>query len=307
MMKAFDPLPAPVRPAWLAALRASWPLLALLAAIAAPAAHAALAEQVLQVPVSVVDAYGKAVEQPITVTLFRDDAAAAPQPLLLLNHGRAPKQADRAAMGRARYSAVVPWLVAQGFVVAVPTRVGYGVSGGPDVEDSGACNRKNYPPGYRAAAAQTLAVLQALQDRPEVQPGRAVVMGQSFGGATAVAVAALNPPGVVAAINFAGGGGGNPETQPQRPCATAQLEDLFRSFGRSARVPMLWVYTENDQYFGPEHPRTWHAAFGEAGGKAEFQQFPPHGDDGHSLFTRFPKVWQPRVAEFLRAQGFTLP
>jgi dienelactone hydrolase len=210
-------------------------------------------------------------------------------------------------MGRAHYSAVVPWLVAQGFVVAVPTRVGYGVSGGPDVEDSGDCNRKNYPPGYRASADQTLAVLQALQGRPEVQPGRSVVMGQSFGGATSVAVAARNPEGVVATINFAGGGGGNPETQPQRPCGTTQLERLFRDYGRTARLPMLWVYTENDQYFGPQHPRDWFAAFREAGGLGEFTQFPPHGDDGHSLFTRFPAVWQPRVAAFLRAQGFELP
>ncbi|MDT7837399.1 dienelactone hydrolase family protein [Aquabacterium sp. OR-4] len=271
------------------------------------AARAALVEQVLQVPVSVSDAFGKTTEQPITVTVFSDDAASAPRPLLVLNHGRSPKPAERAAMGRARYSAVVSWLVAQGFVVAVPTRVGYGASGGPDIEDSGACDRKNYPPGYRAAAAQTLAVLQALRARPDVLPGRSVVMGQSYGGATAVAVAALNPPGVVAAINFAGGGGGNPETQPQRPCSTPQLERMFREFGREARVPMLWVYTENDQYFGPEYPRAWFAAFREAGGVAEFQQYPPHGDDGHSLFTRFPKVWQPRVAEFLRSQGFEIP
>lgn len=283
-------------------------VLAVSAAALPSVARAALAEQVLQVPVNVVDAYGKAIGQPITVTVFSDGAATAPRPLLVLNHGRAPKAQDRAAMGRARYSAVVPWLVAQGFVVAVPTRVGYGVSAGPDVEDSGAaCDRKNYPPGYQAAAAQTLAVVQALQARPEVQPGRTVVMGQSYGGATAVAVAALNPPGVVAAINLAGGGGGNPETQPQRPCSTPQLEGLFRAFGRTARVPMLWLYTENDQYFGPEYPRAWLAAFREAGGIAEFHQFPPHGDDGHSLFTRFPKVWQPVVAAFLRQHGFEIP
>lgn len=275
---------------------------------AAPGAHAALAEQVLQVPVGVIDAWGKTTEQTITVTVFGDGAASAPRPLLVLNHGRAPKAQERAAMGRARYSTVVPWLVAQGFVVAVPTRVGYGVSAGPDVEDSGAaCDRKNYPPGYQAAAAQTLAVVQALQARPGVQPGRTVVMGQSYGGATAVAVAALNPPGVVAAINVAGGGGGNPETQPGRPCSTPQLERMFREFGRTAHVPMLWLYTENDQYFGPDYPRAWFAAFREAGGTAEFHQFPPHGDDGHSLFTRFPKVWQPVVAEFLRQQGFDIP
>lgn len=38
----------------------------------------------------------------------------------------------------------------------------------------------------------------------------------------------------------------------------------------------------------------------------EFVQFPPHGDDGHLLFTRFPQVWQPVVADFLRRQGFDI-
>jgi hypothetical protein len=36
-------------------------------------------------------------------------------------------------------------------------------------------------------------------------------------------------------------------------------------------------------------------------------QYPPHGEDGHSLFTRFPEVWQPRVAEFLDTVGFSKP
>ena len=152
--------------------------------------------------------------------------------------------------------------------------------------------------------AQTLAVLEAVRNRPDAAKDRAVIVGQSYGGATAVATAAQNPPGVVGAINFAGGSGGNPATQPQQPCAPHLLERLYRGYGETARVPMLWLYTENDMYFGPTYPRAWHAAFVAAGGKAGFVQFPPHGDDGHSLFTRFPSVWQPRVAEFLDGLGF---
>jgi len=36
------------------------------------------------------------------------------------------------------------------------------------------------------------------------------------------------------------------------------------------------------------------------------EQFPPHGKDGHSLFTRFPDVGRPTVAEFLRQRGFEM-
>jgi len=269
-------------------------------------AQARLVEEQLDLPVQVHDAYGKTVAQTIRVTVFVDDATPAPHPVIVVNHGRAPEAADRVALGRARYTEVSRWLARQGFVVAVPTRIGYGVSGGEDVEDSGGCTRKNYPPGYLAAAHQTEAVLAAMAARTDTLKDRSVVLGQSYGGATSVAVASLNPPGVVAAINFAGGGGGNPKTQPQAPCAPQAIERMYAEFGRTAKMPMLWVYTENDQYFGPSYPKAWVKAFQDSGGMAEFVQFEPHGDDGHSLFTRFPAVWQPTVAAFLRKQGFTI-
>ncbi len=270
------------------------------------AVQARLVEAQTDVPVQVRDAYGKLIDRAIRVTVFVDDATPAPHPIVVINHGRAVDAADRAALGRARYRDISGWFARRGFVVAVPTRVGYGVTGGEDVEDTGACTHKNYPPGYLAAAQQTLAVLAAMQARPDTLKDMSVVLGQSYGGATAVAVASLNPVGVSAAINFAGGGGGNPKTQPQAPCAPQQLERMFAEFGRSARIPMLWVYTENDQYFGPNYPRAWVKAFQDSGGNAEFVQFGPHGDDGHSLFTRFPAVWQPVLADFLRKRGFEL-
>ena len=275
------------------------------ACVAAPATARTVEEQ-FELPVQVLDAYGKAVARPITVTVFRDDASAAPQPLVVINHGRAVEAADRAALGRVRMGDNARWFVRQGFVVALPTRIGYGVTGGEDVEDSGPCASKRYAPSFGAAAQQTAAVLAAMQRRPEVAPDRALVVGQSFGGMTAVAVAAQAPPGVVAAINFAGGGGGNPKTQPGRPCGPAQLERLAADYGASARLPMLWVYTENDRYFGPDLPKAWFEAFRKAGGVGEFVLLPPAGEDGHTLFSAFPQVWQPAVAAFLRRQGFDM-
>ena len=282
----------------------NWTKLVWLAFMALPCAHASLREEQIDLPVAVNDAYGKAITQTIKVTIFSDDSNPQPAPVLVLNHGRAVDSEGRAKLNRVRYLDASKFLVQRGFIVAVPTRIGYGVSGGPDIEDSGPCNAKRYPPAFAVAAEQTLAVLAAMRQRPDVARDRAVVMGQSYGGATAVAVAALNPPGVQASINFAGGGGGNPQTQPERPCAPQALERMFRDYGKTARIPMLWIYTENDMYFGPELPRQWHAAFVAAGGQAQLVQFPPQGDDGHSLFSRFPQLWQPKVAEFLDVQGF---
>ncbi len=284
-----------------------WFLCAPALLLASTGARAALVEEQIDVPVQVRDAYGKAVAQSIRVTVFSDNANPAPAPVLVLNHGRAPEAQGRAALGRARYSDASRFFVRRGFIVAVPTRIGYGVTGGEDVEYTGTCAQRNYPPGYAAVADEALAVLAAVRQRPDAAHDRAVVVGQSFGGAASIAIAARNEPGIQAVVNFAGGGGGNPATQPQRPCSTAQMESLFGQYGKAARTPSLWIYAENDRYFGPTYPREWFAAFRDAGGAGEFVQLAPQGQDGHLTFTRSPTVWQPLVSAFLDAHGFPAP
>lgn len=278
--------------------------LVLLAAVLACTARAGVVEEQAKLPVRVVDGHRKEVARDIVVTIWRDTDAPKPYPALVLNHGRAPDARGRAALGRAKYSEVSDWLARLGFIVAVPTRVGYGVTGGDDVEDTGECSRKNYPPGYQAAAVQTMAVLEMLRARSDVARDRGIVMGQSFGGTTAITVAAMNPPGIQATINFAGGGGGNPATRPGMPCAPERLERLFADYGRSARIPTLWIYTENDEYMGPTHPKEWFDAYRAAGGMGEYTRFPPYGRGGHGLFTLSPETWRDRVVEFLRANGY---
>ncbi|MCE4557299.1 dienelactone hydrolase family protein [Roseateles cellulosilyticus] len=279
---------------------------ALLAAGLHGTAHAKLVEQQFDLPVHVANAWGKVVEQPIRVTVYFNDATPAPRPIVLINHGRAVDADGRAALGRARFPEASRWFAERGFLVAVPTRIGYGVSGGEDVEDSGSCNNRLYPPVFRAAADQSLQLLDVLRQRDDVVKDRTVLLGQSFGGATTVTLASLNPAGVVTAINFAGGGGGDPKAHPEQPCSPVQLRRMFAGYGQTAHVPMLWAYTENDRFFGATLPREWVQAFRDAGGQAEFKQFPPHGEDGHLLFAKFPQVWQPVVADFLRRQGFDI-
>lgn len=296
--------PAATRHASQRSSRLAWSLFAALLWLTAPAAQARLVEEVIKVPVKVSNGYGKAVEQDAVVTLFYDDTAPPPYPVAVINHGRAAKPEQRAAMGRAKYSVNSRWLTQLGFLVVVPTRVGYGETGGEDVEDTGTCSQKNYPPGYEAAAVQTLQVLQAVRQRPGVAPERAVLMGQSFGGTTAVTLAAKNPPGVQATLNFAGGGGGNPETHPQAPCAPHRLKAMFADYGQTARTPMLWVYTENDQWMGAKYAREWFDAYQDKGGAGEFVLYPPNGKDGHGLFSQEPEIWHARVLAFLQEHGY---
>ena len=264
-------------------------------------ANAGVVEEVVKVPATVQDSYGKRIEHELVVTIFRDDTAQAPRPLVLINHGRAADAIERAKLGRVKYSAVSKWFVQQGYVVALPTRIGYGETGGEDVEDSGTCNNKRYEPAYEAAAVESQAVIDVLRSRPEIDSKRILVVGQSFGGATSIGVAAKDVPGLKAVINFAGGGGGNPKTQAQRPCGTTQLERLFKQYGKANKVPTLWIYTENDQWMGPKFPREWFESFKAEGGQGEFVLYPPLGDDGHGLFSKSPGTWQPRVQNFIQA------
>ena len=64
---------------------------------------------------------------------------------------------------------------------------------------------------------------------------------------------------------------------------------------------MLWIYSSNDTYFGPELSKQVHEAFTGAGGIAEYHLLPPFGSDGE-LFSGSPyaiSMWTPIVNQFL--------
>src|SRR6185369_11868761 len=121
-------------------------VIALLSLPACAAVGARVLEEQIDLPLTVSDAYGKRIEHTIKVTVFSDDANPRPAPVLVLNHGRAADPQDRLKMGRARFTDASRFLVRLGFIVAVPTRIGYGVTCCEDAEYTGYCEKKNYPP-----------------------------------------------------------------------------------------------------------------------------------------------------------------
>jgi hypothetical protein len=64
---------------------------------------------------------------------------------------------------------------------------------------------------------------------------------------------------------------------------------------------MLWIYIENDTYFGPELSRRMHQAYTGAGGNAEYHLLLPFGSDGHFLIDSADSIplWAPLVSQFL--------
>jgi dienelactone hydrolase len=264
---------------------------------------AAVVEEVIEVPVTVKTMFGKEASQTIQVTVFRDDARKK-APYLVLNHGRPPKDADIVQMKRQRYPNVSKYFVSLGFAVLVPTRLGYGVAGSQDAEYTGKCESKNYTPALTAAADQTEILLKHAQTLSYVDLGRGIVVGQSFGGMTSIVLATRNLPGLAATVSFAGGTGGNPTDRPRNPCDQRQIEKLFREYGAAAKVPTLWLYSENDRFWGPTLPRKWFDIFTEAGGKGQFVALPAYKEDGHVIFSGNPESWKPAFENFLLDIGF---
>jgi dienelactone hydrolase len=262
-------------------------------------------EEVMEVPVSVKTIYGQEVKQPIKVTIFHEDKRKK-APYLVLNHGRPANVADFAKMKRQRYANISRYFVSLGFVVLVPTRVGYGESGGPDVEYAGRCESKYFAPVWAAAADQTVTVLKTAAKLPYVDLSRGLVVGQSFGGMISITLSTMEIPGLVGAINFAGGGGGNPKDRPANPCSSGTLTRLLKDYGAISKVPTLWLYSENDRFWGSTLPKEWFNAFVQAGGKAEFVQLPPYKEDGHTIFTGNRKAWKSAFEDFLGKLGFPL-
>ena len=162
-------------------------------------------------------------------------------------------------------------------------------------------DRKFWEQEGEAIAKINLWIIEYMTRLKRIVPDSAIVIGQSAGGWGSIALASVNPPSVKAVITFAAGRGGRVDGKPNNNCAPDKLVEATAAFGSTSRVPMLWMYIENDTYFGPELSKRMHAAFTAAGGKAEYHLFPPHGGDGHFFVDTADavQIWSPVVSAFL--------
>lgn len=225
-----------------------------------------------------------------------------PAPLMVLNHGSPADAGRRPTMKPyACDSEPATWFLARGYVVAMPMRRGYGETSGPWLEAYGRCSDPDFRRGGLPAAEDIESAVRYLEQLPYVQPGRTVIVGQSAGGWGSLAYSSRNPQGVVAIVNFAGGRGGWAGNRPHSNCTPDRLVAAAGTYGETARLPTLWIYTENDSFFAPEISRAMHARYTAAGGSAEFHLLPPWGRDGHGLLSGegSAQIWGPLVERFL--------
>ena len=267
---------------------------------------ARIIEEIIEVPVSVSNSNfsnNPKFEQKITVTIWRDDSVKK-SPYLLFNHGRAGTDQERGKFGRSSEKRNSEYFVSKGFTVILPTRIGYGVSGGPDADYSGACGNKNYLEARKVAIDQSKQVLNHVFDFSYIDRTKGIVVGQSVGGFTTIGLSAENIPGLKGAINFAGGDGGDPIKSAEKPCGDYLIKDTFAKYGASNKVPTLWLYSVNDKFWGEQLPKDWFAAFQKAGGKGQFISLPAYKEDGHSIFRGDLNAWKNDFEKFIKEVGF---
>ncbi len=227
----------------------------------------------------------------------------ARRPLVVINHGSPADGSQRARMEPPRFTALSSWFLARGYVVALPLRRGYGEAGGAWVEGYGSCSNPDYYSAGLQSAADVQATIDFMRTQPYVAADRSIVVGQSAGGWATVALSSKNPPGVAGMINFAGGRGGHQKLPGGGigNCTPEALVQAAAKYGATARVPMLWIYTENDSFFEPALAKRMAAAYDASGGKATFRPVGAFGRDGHSLAgsDSGAPIWQPLVQSFL--------
>jgi dienelactone hydrolase len=233
-------------------------------------------------------------------TLFRPPGPG-PFPLVIINHGTTQNAERRRMLKAPDFDAMAQWFVRRGFAVAVPQRPGHGETGGDYREDQGGCDDADFARAGLGAAESIAAAVGYLRTQSFVRRTGTIVVGQSAGGWAALALASRAPTGVRAVIDFAGGLGGRSWDRPDNNCAPDRLVATATEFGRTTRIPTLWIYTENDTYFAPHLSRAMAAAFSAAGGQVDYELLPEFGDDGHFMAERAGSeaVWGPAVERFL--------
>ena len=221
-----------------------------------------------------------------------------PHPFVIMTHGSSRKPEEHAEVTPWQFLPEAQWFARRGWVVVVVVRRGYGHSGGEqDGRHAGHCPATDYESAAEYSAQDLRVAMDFARALPNVDPQHAIAVGVSTGGLATVALTAQAPPELVAAINFAGGRGSQADHDV---CNPDDLIHAYKDFGKHSRVPMLWLYAQNDKFFWPELAQKFDTAFRSQGGNDQFVLAPPIGDDGHSLF-RHVSAWSDTVDAFLTA------
>jgi dienelactone hydrolase len=242
----------------------------------------------------------------IAARIVRPTAGEGRFGAVVLNHGVAGTRAERLRESPDLLLDAATEFARHGYVVVMPLRRGFGVTGGDYAEDPGPCSNPDFRKAEAAASDDVMAAYDYARRLSYVDGSRMILAGQSAGAMVSIFTAAMRAPqGLVAVLGFAAGRGGNPEYRPGVPCAVEPVAKLLDSLGRQIKVPVLFHYSQNDRFFNPATTRLWYDRFTAGGAKADYVMQPAFGADGHYVFSASggSKIWLPAVEHFLKVYG----
>jgi pimeloyl-ACP methyl ester carboxylesterase len=230
----------------------------------------------------------------------RPVAAAGALPVALLLHGKDFAESDMERVRPRGMAAQARDLAERGWLVVNVVRRGFGRSDGP-FPALAHCGTLKLGEQFEADADETLAVLDLIRQRPDVDLKRLIVIGVSAGGPAAMAVAARKPPGLAGVMSISGG-----LNLPD--CAEAgatALVEAVRGYATRITAPQLWIYADNDALFPLSLVNRMHEAALGAGASIRRLSIAKLEPNGHNVFGSAlgRQTWLGELDKSLRAWG----
>lgn len=222
-------------------------------------------------------------------------------PVALITHGKPPDRVSMGDMRPDRMRQQARDMARRGWLAVAIMRRGFGQSDGPPAPDM-TCSQLTFVQRFERDAQDLAAVLAEVLKRPDAQPS-AIAMGVSAGGAAVLALAAMQPPALKAVVNISGGL--RVDSCLERSEAT--LVDAIKTLGPRIKVPALWIYADNDSFFGPNVVDRMYETAITSGMQVRRVALPAIGSDGHNIFNLTPgrRAWLAELDQSLR--GWQLP
>lgn len=195
----------------------------------------------------------------------------------------------------------------KGWLAVAVTWRGYAKSTG-SMPGVGNCEAPDVAGFVGALASDLASVLDTLKRREDVDASRTLGLGYSIGGASVLALAARPQHPLSAAVNISGGVYYYADAPGVAAPDCGKFEkDLIKTvagFGKANPTPTLWLYAENDPFFGPGLAKAMAAGYRASGGNARLMLLPPFEADGHTLYKwQASALTRPRIDDFLRDAG----
>jgi dienelactone hydrolase len=231
----------------------------------------------------------------LEVTVLKPEGAG-PFPMVVINHGKdgvLARDQNRFRPMRASHE-----FLKRGYLVVLPMRSGFSKSDGT-YKQRGCDLRKD-----ALVQAKSIDVtIQFFSKESYVDASHILLVGYSYGGLVSVAYgSAYQNPSVRGIINFSGG-----LKNLSGPCVwDVSLLKAFSEFGKTSRIPNLWIYAANDELFPATLATNLAEAYRQSGAPLHSVVIDAYSGEGHRFFddSRGIRYWVPHVTGFLKEIHF---